>query len=170
MDIPIDPALAEQSKELGATSTAPVIGDDATRAFDEATPPPPSSENCDPIEDPFQPALEVLQRLERDDPKLAAQGARLLSIYGRIWESCQAKRVDVQRLETANQELRSSNTQLCQEGHRLRLQQDDQLARLYAFDQSLDSSRRRLLDILSEWNSRPVSRIANPPEALEELP
>jgi hypothetical protein len=37
MDIPIDPALAEQSQELGATSTAPVVEDDATRASDEAT-------------------------------------------------------------------------------------------------------------------------------------
>jgi hypothetical protein len=114
--------------------------------------------------------LEILQRLEREDPKLAAQGARLLSIYRRVWESCQAKRADIQRLEITNQELRSSNTQLCQEGHRRRLQQEDQLAQLYAFDQSLDSSRRRLLDILSEWNTRPVGNIANPPEALEELP
>lgn len=74
------------------------------------------------------------------------------------------------RNQIANQELRNSNTQLCQEGHRRRLQQEDQLAQLYAFDQSLDSSRRRLLDILSEWNTRPVGNIANPPEALEELP
>jgi len=38
MDIPIDPALAEQPKELGALSAAPVV-EDATRASDEATPP-----------------------------------------------------------------------------------------------------------------------------------
>lgn len=168
MDIPIDPALAEQPKELGAVSAAPVV-EDATRASDEATPPVKHHvTECDPIEDPFQPALEVLQRLERDDPKLAAQGARLLSIYRRVWESCRVKRADIQRLETANQELRNSNIQLCQEDHRLRLQQDEQLAQLHAFDQSLDSSRRRLLDILSEWNGRPVGHIAHPPEAPEE--
>lgn len=114
--------------------------------------------------------MEVLQRLERDDPKLAAQGARLLSIYRRVWESCRVKRADIQRLETANQELRNSNIQLCQEDHRLRLQQDEQLAQLHTFDQSLDSSRRRLLDILSEWNGRPVGHIANLPGAPEELP
>ena len=37
MDIPIDPALAEQPKELGAMLAAPAV-EDATRASDEATP------------------------------------------------------------------------------------------------------------------------------------
>ena len=38
MDIPIDPALAEQPKELGAVSAAPAV-EDATRDSEEATPP-----------------------------------------------------------------------------------------------------------------------------------
>ena len=36
MDIPIDPALAEQPKELGAMLAAPAV-EDATRASDKAT-------------------------------------------------------------------------------------------------------------------------------------
>ena len=89
--------------------------------------------------DPFQPVLEILQRLEQEDPKLASQAARLLGLYRRMWQSCVSKHVDIQRFEDANQELRTNNVQLCHKADHLKHRQSDQLARLHFFEQALQA-------------------------------
>lgn len=106
--------------------------------------------------------LEILQRLEKEDPKLASQGTRLLGLYRRMWESCVSKHVDIQRLEDANHQLRTNNVQHCHEAEHLKHRQGDQLARLRFFEQALEESRQRLLGILKEWNAISAGELALP--------
>jgi hypothetical protein len=46
----------------------------------------------------FQPILEKLADLEREDPKLAFQAARLAGLYRRIWTSCVSNHLDEEKL------------------------------------------------------------------------
>ncbi|CAG8209376.1 unnamed protein product [Penicillium salamii] len=39
----------------------------------------------------FQSTLEILAGLDRDDPKLAFQAARIVGLYRRLWASCVPK-------------------------------------------------------------------------------
>ncbi|KAJ5117631.1 hypothetical protein N7448_011263 [Penicillium atrosanguineum] len=110
--------------------------------------------------DPFRPVLEALQRLEQEDPQLASQGARLLGLFRRMWESCAAKHFDSQRLEDMNQDLRAMNANICREGDHLKHRQDEQLARFYDFEESLDQTRQDILDILKDWDSCTVAHLA----------
>lgn len=61
--------------------------------------------------EPFQPILMIAD-LERDDPKLAFQVARLVGLYRRLWESCVPKHLDGEKLEQNNQILREANMHL----------------------------------------------------------
>lgn len=42
----------------------------------------------------FQPMLETLADLDRDDPKLAFQEARHVGLYRHLWASCVPKRLE----------------------------------------------------------------------------
>ncbi|KAI2791727.1 hypothetical protein POX_c04603 [Penicillium oxalicum] len=101
----------------------------------------------------FQPVLDTLERLEREDPKLAFQAVRLVGLYRCLWGSCVSKHVDNQRLEEANQVMRAENTQLCQEGEYLKRREEDQVARLVSFERSMDEVRQGLLGVLKDWNA-----------------
>lgn len=96
--------------------------------------------------------MEALARLEREDPKLAFQAARLVGLYRRLWESCIAKHMEGKKLAKANDGLRETQQKLVNEKNKMQSSHDDQLARLHFFDQALESSRLRLTEILKEWN------------------
>jgi hypothetical protein len=96
--------------------------------------------------------MEALARLEREDPKLAFQAARLVGLYQRLWESCMAKHMEGKKLAEANDDLRETQQKLMNEKNRVQSSQDDQLTRLHFLDQALESSRLRLTEILKEWN------------------
>lgn len=51
---------------------------------------------------PFEPAIEALARLEREDPKLAFQAARIVGLFRRLWESCTSKHIEGNKLAKAN--------------------------------------------------------------------
>ena len=102
--------------------------------------------------EPFQPILEVIANLERDDPKLAFQAARLVGLYRRLWESCVPKHLDGEKLEQNNQILREANMHLGNERDGLQLRHDEQLSRLRCFEQALESSRERLIGVLNDWD------------------
>ncbi|KAJ5041393.1 hypothetical protein NUH16_011169 [Penicillium rubens] len=102
--------------------------------------------------EPFQPTLEVLADLERDDPKFAFPAARLVGLYRRLWESCVSKHVDVQKIDQSNEILKEAGTHLRKERDGLQLRHDKQLARLRFFEQALESSRERLTSLLDDWN------------------
>jgi hypothetical protein len=105
----------------------------------------------------FRPVIESLTWLEQDDPKSAAQGARLVSFYRGLWESCVSKHIDNQRLEEGNQHLRAMNSQFHHEGNHLKRRIDDQLSHLHAVEQDLMNVwHGLLLRVLKEWNSTSV--------------
>ena len=56
-----------------------------------------------------------LERLDERDPILAAQAARLVALYRRVWESYVAKNAESQRLDKENQQLKNSNASLSEE-------------------------------------------------------
>ncbi|KAJ5144310.1 hypothetical protein N7526_001818 [Penicillium atrosanguineum] len=104
---------------------------------DEAVPQPasdpkPSLQEATPkdvlVTEPFQPVSEALADLERDDPRLAFQAARLMGLYRRL---C---------------------VHLSNERDSLQLRHAEQLSRLRFFDQALQSSWERLTGILNDWN------------------
>jgi hypothetical protein len=101
---------------------------------------------------PFAPGTEALARLEREDPKLAFQAARLVGLYRRLWGSCMAKQMEGKKLAQANDGLRETHQKLLDEKNRMKSSHDDQLARLHFLDRALESSRLRLTEILKEWN------------------
>jgi hypothetical protein len=96
--------------------------------------------------------MEALVWLEREDPKLAFQAARIVGLYRRLWESCIAKHIEGNKLAKANDSLRETHRKLLDEKNRMQSSHDDQLAWLHFFNQALESSRLRLTEILKEWN------------------
>lgn len=56
-------------------------------------------------EEPFRPLVRELQRLDDEDPQLAAQAARLVGLYRRLWESYVAKGAESQRLSEENRQM-----------------------------------------------------------------
>ncbi|KAJ5203012.1 hypothetical protein N7449_005091 [Penicillium cf. viridicatum] len=102
--------------------------------------------------EPFQPILQVLADLERDDPKFAFPAARLVGLYRRLWESCVSKHIDSQKLEQSNRILKEAGTHLRQKRDGLQLRHDKQLSRLRFFEQALELSRERLVRVLDDWN------------------
>jgi hypothetical protein len=96
--------------------------------------------------------MGALARLEREDPKLAFQAARIVGLYRRLWESCMTKHTEANKLATANHGLRETHRNLTDEKNTMQSCNDGQIARLRFFDQALESSRLRLTDILKEWN------------------
>ncbi|KAJ5993141.1 hypothetical protein N7451_008865 [Penicillium sp. IBT 35674x] len=164
MDGPNDPASAGPTAEQGTRTAVP----DPTEQHAAHSSPVPSlavpGDTQALAADPFEPVLETLQRLEREDPKLASQGARLLGFFRRVWESCLSKHVDIQRLEEANQILRAGNAQHSGEADHLKHRQDDQLARLHAFESALERTRQNLLGVLDDWNSCAAADLAVVPD------
>jgi uncharacterized phage infection (PIP) family protein YhgE len=114
--------------------------------------------------EPFQAVIETLTKLEKEDAKAAAQGARLVSLLRRLWESCVAKHIDSQRLEEGNQQLRAMNSQLHHEGNHLQHTYDGQLAHFHAVEQELIKVRQDLLCVLKQWNSTSVGDLRILPE------
>ena len=118
--------------------------------------------------DPFGPILETLEQLERADPKLASQGARLLGLFRRVWESGFSKHTETVQLESANQALRAENAELHNEGNHLGRRQNDQVARLRAFEQGLERTRHSLLSVLEEWNSYSAAELSGLTDGVSE--
>ncbi|KAJ6004626.1 hypothetical protein N7540_012995 [Penicillium herquei] len=101
--------------------------------------------------EPLRPALEALAELDRKDPKLAFQAARILGLYRRLWESCISKHVECKEQVQRNQTLEEAKRHLSKERETLQRRYNEQLSHLQFFDHALHSSRERLNEILSEW-------------------
>ncbi|CAG8295812.1 unnamed protein product, partial [Penicillium salamii] len=114
--------------------------------------------------EPFQPILQVLADLERDDPKFAFPAARLVGLYRRLWESCVSKHIDGQKLEQDNLALKEAGTHLRKERDGLQVRHDKQLSRLRFFDQALELSRERLVRVLDDWNHPSRLNLAGLPD------
>jgi hypothetical protein len=77
--------------------------------------PPTNDEKVASAADSFRPLARELERLDEKDPILAAQAARLVALYRRLWESYVAKNADSQRLDKENQQLKNANASLSEE-------------------------------------------------------
>ncbi|KAK9847418.1 hypothetical protein MYU51_019467 [Penicillium brevicompactum] len=87
---------------------------------ESSSPPFPSQQKADTrhtlTTEPFQPVLNVLADLERDDPEFAFPAARLVGLYRRLCESCVSKHIDGQKLEQSNRVLKEADTPEKREG------------------------------------------------------
>ncbi|CAG8362774.1 unnamed protein product [Penicillium salamii] len=90
--------------------------------------------------------------MEKEDPKLAIQAARLVGLYRRLWESCVSKHHAGQRVAADNHKLHMTNSQLLRERESLKQQQNNQIARLNHFEQSLDKAREGIVGVLKDWD------------------
>ncbi|KAF3004646.1 hypothetical protein E8E15_000220 [Penicillium rubens] len=152
MDCPSETASAGHAEEQGVRTTAPNPTTlDPSHSSPVLLQAAPGTQAL--AADPFEPVLEALQRLEQEDPKLAFQSARLLSLFRRVWQSYLSKRAEIQRLEDANDLLRADNTQHSDEAEHLKHQQSDQLVQLHALESALEKTRQNLLGVLEDWNS-----------------
>ncbi|CAG8044776.1 unnamed protein product, partial [Penicillium nalgiovense] len=141
----------------------PILGekDRSQETSDHVSLPSPSQQEAETrhtlATEPFQPILQVLAGLERDDPKFAFPAARLVGLYRRLWESCLSKHIDGQKLEQNDLVLKEAGAHLRKERDNLQVRHDKQLSRLRFFEQALNSSRERLTSVLDDWNhpSRP---------------
>ncbi|KAJ5982109.1 hypothetical protein N7451_012209 [Penicillium sp. IBT 35674x] len=145
MDGPNDPASAGPTAEQGTRTAVP----NPTEQHAAHSSPVPSlavpGDTQALAADPFEPVLETLQRLEREDPKLAFQGARLLGPF-------------------STRLLRADNAQQSGEADHLKHRQDDQLARLHSFESALERTRQNLLGVLEDWNSCAAADLAVVPD------
>ncbi|KAJ6001209.1 hypothetical protein N7481_001618 [Penicillium waksmanii] len=104
------------------------------------------------VNEPYQRVMRDLTDLEREDPNLAFQGARILGLYRRLCRSCVSKHLDGESLERDNQTLREANMHLNDERDGLQLHRDEQQSRLLLLDRDLELSRQRLISILNDWS------------------
>ncbi|EAW11472.1 uncharacterized protein ACLA_091700 [Aspergillus clavatus NRRL 1] len=74
--------------------------------------PPTNDEKVLSVMESFRPLARELERLDEKDPILAAQAARLVALYRRLWESYVAKNAESQRLDKENQQLKNANASL----------------------------------------------------------
>ncbi|KAI3283423.1 hypothetical protein DTO002I6_9579 [Penicillium roqueforti] len=163
----------KKDQEIGGEqppSELPILGekDKSQETSDHVSLPSPSQQETKTrhtlATEPFQPILQVLADLERDDPKFAFPAARLVGLYRRLWESCVSKHIDGQKLEQDNLALKETGTHLRKERDSLQVRHDKQLSRLRFFDQVLELSRERLVRVLDDWNHPSRLNLAGLPD------
>ncbi|CAG8109241.1 unnamed protein product [Penicillium salamii] len=108
----------------------------------------------------FQPILETLADLDRDDPKLAFQAARTVGLYRRLWASCVPKHREGEIPDENDKTSREVTTELSNERDGPQHRPGEQLSRLYSFEQALGQTQERLNGILKDWNQCPRSDLA----------
>ncbi|KAJ5871110.1 uncharacterized protein N7529_003463 [Penicillium soppii] len=88
--------LPDQGKGDRQPSEMPIQSDEACpKAIADSEPPlQEASPKIILAIEHFQPILETLADLDRDDPKLAFQVARHVGLYRRLWASCVPKHLD----------------------------------------------------------------------------
>jgi hypothetical protein len=108
----------------------------------------------------FQPILETLADLDRDDPKLAFQVARHVGLYRRLWASCVPKHLDGEISDRNDRTSKEATNKLSKERDGPQLRSDEHLTRLYSFEKAFDQTQERLISILRDWNQCPKSDLA----------
>ncbi|CAG8022967.1 unnamed protein product [Penicillium salamii] len=130
------------------------ISDSKTPVQQEACPKKPLA-----IEQ-FQSTLETLADLDRDDPKLAFQAARTVGLYRRLWGSCVPKHREGEKPDENDKTSRETITKVSNERDGLQHRPDEQLSRLYSFEQALGQTQERLIGVLKDWNQCSRSDLA----------
>lgn len=103
--------------------------------------------------------METLADLDRDDPKLAFQAARTVGLYRRLWASCVPKYREGEKPDN-DKTSRETTTKLSNERNGLQHRPDEELSRLYSFEQALGQTQERLIGVLKDWNQCSRSDLA----------
>ncbi|KAI3092592.1 hypothetical protein CBS147333_10228 [Penicillium roqueforti] len=152
--------LPDQDKGDRQPSEMPIQSDKAyPQAVSDSQ--PPVQEEASPKKtlgiEQFQPILETLADLDRDDPKLAFQAARTVGLYPRLWTSYVPKHLEGEIPDENDKTSKEATTKL---SNGLQLRPDEQLSRLYSFEQALEQTQERLIGVLKDWNQCPRSDLA----------
>jgi RecB family exonuclease len=114
----------------------------------------PQDTQSQTLDDPFQPLVEELKRLEQDDPQyVQPAAAQMATLFSTLCESYSAKKAHNQQLERENEALRAINIYLCQERESLERRHANQEASLVYFEQAFENVRRGIFNVLKDWES-----------------
>ncbi|CAP87058.1 hypothetical protein EN45_063630 [Penicillium chrysogenum] len=100
----------------------------------------------------FQPILETLADLDRDDPKLAFQAARAVGLYRRLWASRGPKHSESEIPDENDRAPNEATAKLSNGRDGFQLRPDEQLSRLVFLEQALEQTQERLISVLKDWN------------------
>ena len=100
----------------------------------------------------FQPILEKLTNLERDDPKLGFQAARAMGLYRYTLASCVSMPFDKEKLDPYGQGSTGASVNLHNAKDGLQPCTDKQLSQFHLFERGLKLSRERLMGALEDWS------------------
>ena len=100
----------------------------------------------------FQPILETLADLDRDDPKLAFQAARPVGLFRRLWASCEPKHSESEIPDENDRPPKEAATKLNKQRDGFQLRPDEQLSRLVSLEEALEQTQERLISVLKVWN------------------
>lgn len=103
------------------------------------------------LKNPSGRLLRELQQLDDEDPVLAAQAARLVGLYRRLWSSYVAKHADGHRLGKENRRLERSNHRLSEENRQMSRHYADQEAQLHHFQEAFRKVREAIIEIFARW-------------------
>lgn len=113
--------------------------------------PPTNDEKVASATESFRPLARELERLDEKDPILAAQAARLVALYRRLWESYVARNAESQRLDKENQQLKNANASLSEEkqqAERCSLEYDVLLSYYKEAHQKIEEG---IVEVLENW-------------------
>ena len=108
----------------------------------------------------FQPILETLADLDRDDPKLAFQAARPVGLFRRLWAPCEPKHSESEIPDENDRAPKEATAKLSNGRDGFQLRPDEQLSRLVSVEQALEQTQKRLISVLKDWNQSPRGDLA----------
>ncbi|KAI1828870.1 hypothetical protein DTO027I6_10317 [Penicillium roqueforti] len=113
-----------------------------------------------PAVEQFQPILEILADLDRDDPKLAFQAARPVGLFRRLWALCEPKHSESEIPDENDRAPKEATAKLSNGRDGFQLRPDEQLSRLVSLEQALEQTQERLISVLKDWNQSPRGDLA----------
>ncbi|CEL11767.1 hypothetical protein ASPCAL14864 [Aspergillus calidoustus] len=113
--------------------------------------PPTNNEKVASAAESFRPLARELERLDEKDPILAAQAARLVALYRRLWESYVAKNADSQRLDKENQRLKNANASLSEEKRQAESHYLEYDVLLSYYKEAHQKIEEGIIGVLEDW-------------------
>ncbi|KAL3470092.1 hypothetical protein BJX99DRAFT_251462 [Aspergillus californicus] len=113
--------------------------------------PPANDEKAASAAESFRPLARELERLDEKDPILAAQAARLVAPYRRLWESYVAKNAESQRLDKENQQLKNANAGLSEENRQVERRSLEYDVLLSYYKEAHQKIEEGIIGVLEDW-------------------
>jgi hypothetical protein len=114
--------------------------------------PPVNDDKVAGASESFRPFARELGRLDEKDPILAAQAARLVALYRRLWESYVAKNAERQRLDKENQQLKNTNASLSEEKRQAEGRSLEYDVLLSYYKEAHQKIEEGIIGVLQDWN------------------